>query len=214
MPPVDEAKEEAERHRQAVLFRSAVERGELEEAEEMLQNGANACFRMNDGSHWNVLMLAANGGHSNLVEKFCKGPRMPKVDEQDPHGFQAIQLAALKGHLEICRTLLDRKASVDATTVDGETPLMVAAANGHDTMVKCLLNAKADPLAVDKNGMSAVKKAARWGKIECVRTLVAIPRLRDDAQLLKHCLLFGKLYQHEEVVAEVKMLMDNKEDVK
>jgi len=198
MPPVDEAKEENERHWQAVEFRGNVEKGDVQAVEEALQPGgiANPTYKP-EGSYWTVLMLAAHSGQVALTEKFCKGGRMPKVEEKDPRGFQAIMLAALGGHAAICQILLEKKADANAKDEDGETSLMKAAAQGHCAVVKLLLTAGADPDALDCNDMSAIKKAARWGHAECVREL--LPKVKDDPRQLKHCLLFGRLYGHQDI---------------
>merc|ERR550537_2042827 len=170
----------------------------------MLTNGMNPTYKMTDGCSWSVLMIASYAGHMPLVEKFTKGGRNPKVEEKDPNGFQAIGLAALRGHAEICKALLDKKADVNAKDEDGETPLMKASAEGHLEVVKLLLAAGADVDALDKNDMSAIKKAARWGRTECMMEL--LPKVKDDPRQLKHCLLFGRLNGHkgvEDAMAEV-----------
>lgn len=204
MPPVDEAKEEERKHWEAVQFRGAVEKGNLQTVDDMIGEGFNCCYKMTDGCAWSVLMIASHAGHQPLVEKFTKGGRMPKVEEKDPNGFQAIGLASLKGQLTVCQTLLDKKADVNAKDEDGETPLMKASAEGHLEVVKLLLAAGADPDALDKNDMSAIKKAARWGRTECMMEL--LPKVKDDPRQLKHCLLFGRLNGHkgvEDAMAEV-----------
>merc|ERR1712170_66419 len=124
---------------------------------------------------------------------------MRKVEEQDPSGFQAVGLASLKGHANLCQILLDKKADVNAKDKDGETPLMKASAQGHLEVVRLLLSAGADPDAIDRNDMSAIKKAARWGHTDCMMEL--LPKVKDDPRQLKHCLLFGRLNGHEGVEA-------------
>merc|ERR1719313_2557928 len=161
-----------------------------------------------EGCSWSVLMIASFAGHQPLVEKFTKGGRMPKVEEKDSNGFQAIGLAALKGHAALCQTLLDKKADANAKDEDGETPLMKAAAEGCLEVVKLLLAAGADPDALDKNDMSAIKKAARWGHTECMLEL--LPKVKDDPRQLKHCLLFGRLNGHEGVEAEMTRILEPK----
>lgn len=199
MPPVDEGKEEERRHWEAVQFRGAVERGTLQTVDDMIAEGFNPTYKMTDGCSWTVLMIASYSGHKSLVDKFTKGGRMPKVEDKDPNGFQAIGLASLMGNANVAQVLLDKKADVNAKDEDGETPLMKASAEGHLEVVKLLLAAGADPDALDKNDMSAIKKAARWGRTECMMEL--LPKVKDDPRQLKHCLLFGRLNGHEGVEA-------------
>jgi len=212
MPPVDEAKEEAERFWALINFRTAVDRGDTEAVDEQLSGGViNPSQKMTDGSTWTVLMLAANAGQASLVDKFTSKSRMPKIDEQDPNGFQAIHVAALKGHDAICKTLLDKKVDMNAKNGDGETPLMMAAAEGHVAVVQLLLDAGADPDALDKNDMSAIKKASRWGRTECVKALLT--KVTDDPRQMKHCLLFGKLYGHDELLQIIQQILNPSEEV-
>mmetsp|Transcript_78201 Transcript_78201/g.221748 ORF Transcript_78201/g.221748 Transcript_78201/m.221748 type:complete len:257 (+) Transcript_78201:92-862(+) len=206
MPPTDEAKEAENALWAAVAFRGAVDKGELDEVETMLSEGANPIYKMGDGASWTVLMLAANGGHAPLVDRLCKGGRMPKVEDKDPAGFQAVMLAAFKGHAAICQALLDKKADVNCKNEDGETPLMMAAAEGHLEVVQLLLSSGADPDALDKNDMSAIKKAARWGRTGCLKEL--LPKVRADPRQLKHCLLFGRLYEHPDVAEEIRRILE------
>jgi ankyrin repeat protein len=208
MPQEDPAKEEERRHWEAVAFRGAVERGDATVVDEMIAEGANPLYKMTDGCAWSVLMIASYAGHQPLVEKFTKGGRMPKVEEMDPNGFQAIGLAALRGHTALCQVLLDKKADVNAKDKDGETPLMKASAEGCLEVVKLLLGAGADPDAIDRNDMSAIKKAARWGHTECMMEL--LPKVKDDPRQLKHCLLFGKLNGHEGVIASMTEVLEPK----
>lgn len=210
MAPVDEAKEEAERMWQAVAFRGAVVKGDVEQVDELLAKitaaGGNPNQKMSDGSSWSVLMLAANSGHTALVEKLSKGGKMPKIDEKDPQGFQAIILAAHQGHTAICQALMEKKADSNARNEDGVTPLMMAAAEGHHEVVKLLLDHGAEPDLLDKNEMSAIKKAARWGHVLCLREL--LPKVQQDQRQLKHCLLFGRLYGHQAIMAEMKSYLE------
>jgi len=206
MPPVDEAKELADRHWQAVAFRGAVERGELEMVDEILAAGHNPTYKMTDGSNWTVLMIAAHCGQAPLVEKFTKGGRMPKVEEKDPNGFQAIMLAALMGQKDVCQILLDKKADVNSQDESGETPLMKASAEGHHEVVQLLLASGADPDARDCNDMTAIKKAASWGRVECLKEL--LPKVESNPRQLKHCLLFGRLNGHQEVVDEMTRVLE------
>ncbi|CAJ1371821.1 unnamed protein product [Effrenium voratum] len=206
----EELFEEEAKMWQAVAFRGAVDKGDLEEVNEMLESGCNPNYRMPDGSNWTVLMLAAYSGHEELVQKFTKGGK--GVSDKDPRsGFQALMLAAMKGHAAVCRSLLEKKAEVNAVNEDGETPLMMAAAMGHTDVVSLLLQSGglSSVDAKDKNEMSAIKKAARWGHVDCLRLLT---NGKFDDREMKHCLLFGKLYGHPEVVAEIQKVLEPAEE--
>mmetsp|Transcript_15298 Transcript_15298/g.30074 ORF Transcript_15298/g.30074 Transcript_15298/m.30074 type:complete len:227 (-) Transcript_15298:110-790(-) len=207
MPPVDEAKEELERHWQAVALRGGVERGDVEQVDEILAEGANPNYKMTDGSHWTILMLASYSGHAPLVERLTRGGRMPKIEDRDPHGVQALALAAHQGHIAVLNSLLKKGADANATSEDGETPLMLAAAQGHAEVVLALLAAGANATLADKNDMTAIKKAARWGHIDCLKAL--LPKVPpEDTRQLRHCLLFGRLYGHPDIMAEIEQILE------
>lgn len=198
MPPVDEEAEALAKHWQAVRFAIAVENGDMETVTAELDEGWIPTYKMTEGSTWSVLSIAAACGQLEMAEKFTKGGKNPKVDEHDKNGFQALMLASLNGHHEICKLLIDKKAQVNSKDETGETPLMKASAQGHLECVKELLNAKADPDAEDCNSVSAIRKASSWGRVDCLKEL--LPKVKDDPGQLKHCLLFGRLNGHQEVV--------------
>merc|ERR1712062_271509 len=115
----------------------------------------------------------------------------PKIEDRDPHGVQALALAA----------------DINAISQDGETPLMLAAAQGHVAVTEALLAAGSDSSCKDKNQMTAILKAARWGHIDCLRALLAkVPP--EDTRQLRHCLLFGRLYGHPTIMAEIQQILE------
>ena len=74
-------------------------------------------------------------------------------------GSTALHHAALAGHANIVRLLLDGGA--DCLAVDSElrSPLHHVAAKGHGLCVKALLDAGADPDAKDAKGVTALALA-------------------------------------------------------
>jgi len=206
MPPVDEEAEAMAKHWQAVRFAIAVETGDMSTVEKELEEGWIPTYKMSEGSTWSVLSLAAANGQLEMAQKFTKGGKNPKVDEKDANGFQALMLAALNGHHEICKLLIDKKAEVNCQDSTGETPLMKASAQGHLDCVKVLLAAGADPDAEDCNSVSAIRKAASWGRVECLKEL--LPKVKQDPGQLKHCLLFGRLNGHQNIVDEMTRVLE------
>ena len=72
---------------------------------------------------------------------------------RDARGNTALHLAAIHGHSEVARVLIDAGASTEAAVTCGEneglTPLRLAAERGHLSTVRVLLAADADTAAED-----------------------------------------------------------------
>lgn len=59
-------------------------------------------------------------------------------------GFTAIHFAAMKGHQEIVRCLLEAGADKDRADIHGNTPMRSAAMNGNEEILRLLLEAGED----------------------------------------------------------------------
>jgi ankyrin repeat protein/beta-lactamase regulating signal transducer with metallopeptidase domain len=114
-------------------------------------------------------------------------------------GAALLVAAAGKGHVEVCRFLLDAGvgpnravnevtalleggARPSAQVVGGRTPLQAAAARGHVGLVRRLLAGGADPNARSEKGTAPIHAAASRGETECLQVLLehgADPGLRD-----------------------------------
>jgi hypothetical protein len=98
----------------------------------------------------------------------------------------AIHLAALYGHTECVRLLLQRGARADVADADGALPLHDAAAGGYLDICTLLLDAA--PLTIDRGdseGDTALHNAAR-GRCEEAGQLggVGLPQARRSGLLL------------------------------
>lgn len=67
------------------------------------------------------------------------------VHATDRRGATPLHLAALEGHPDAVRVLLDEGSSPNATEAHGFTPLHFAALRGHADVASLLLTAGADP---------------------------------------------------------------------
>ena len=92
-------------------------------------------------------------------------------------GLTALHLAAMKGHPEVVKLLLEEGADKDAATVEGhitvggQKALHLAAEHGCTEVVKLLLEAGADKDAVDLQGKTALDLAIETRHLEVVRLL-------------------------------------------
>lgn len=62
-------------------------------------------------------------------------------------GETPLHCAAMRGHVQCVRALIDAPAETDPRNNEGETPLFLAASWGHLDCAKTLLQNGADPLA-------------------------------------------------------------------
>jgi len=88
-------------------------------------------------------------------------------------GGTPLMVAAIKGHSEITKLLLDKGANINQCTSNGYTALMWAASAGHNDTVRLLINQGANPMLTTVKGSSALLIAADKGNIDVVKTLLA-----------------------------------------
>lgn len=99
-------------------------------------------------------------------------------DDESP-----LMMAALKGHLELAKKLIDRGADVNKT---GWTPLHYAATGGHLAIIELLLEHHAYIDAESPNGTTPLMMAAQYGSVEAVKLLLeagADPVLKNQLGL-------------------------------
>ncbi|XP_039292583.1 kinase D-interacting substrate of 220 kDa B [Nilaparvata lugens] len=94
------------------------------------------------------------------------------VDDRDENGITALQFAALKGKLAICRELLNHGADVNLEDNDNWTALLCAAKEGHTEICEELLNHGANIEQRDMGGWSSLMWATYKGHTSTVRLLL------------------------------------------
>lgn len=151
------------------------------------------------------LFLALRSGSHQAVAALLSAPDL-KVDQANQANETALMMAALRGHLDWCKRLvergatvnregwtplhyaatgpnpqvtaflLERGAQVDAPSPNGTTPLMMAARYGHEDSVQILLVAKADPRLRNQKELSAADFAKEAGREALASRLAALGR--------------------------------------
>jgi hypothetical protein len=151
------------------------------------------------------LFLALRSGSHQAVAALLSAPDL-KVDQANQANETALMMAALRGHLDWCKRLvergatvnregwtplhyaatgpnpqvtaflLERGAQVDAPSPNGTTPLMMAARYGHEDSVQILLGAKADPRLRNQKELSAADFAREAGREALASRLAALSR--------------------------------------
>ncbi|MCC7406702.1 MAG: ankyrin repeat domain-containing protein [Phycisphaeraceae bacterium] len=116
--------------------------------------------------------LCFRGGVDQVREKLNSDPCLAKLGGSSQwEGGTPLTLAALGGHVEIARMLLENGASVDLPAADG-TALLMAAWGSHDEMVKLLLQYRADPNIPSHSGETPLMAATFRGLKDIVRVLL------------------------------------------
>jgi ankyrin repeat protein len=93
-------------------------------------------------------------------------------DEADPFQSLPLHLAAINGHIEIARLLLETGVPVDCGDSDQSTPLHTALLNRHPEMAAFLIANGADVNRRDRNGAYSLSFAASGGDSACVRLVL------------------------------------------
>lgn len=149
-----------------------------------------------------ALLLAMREESFKTAALLLAQPRLD-VDATNAADETALMIAALKGHADWCRRLIERGAKVnregwtplhyaaagpqtqavalllergaviDARAPNGNTPLMMAAMYGTEDTVKLLLAHGADPRLRNARGLTAVDLAHATGREFLVATLAA-----------------------------------------
>ncbi|XP_012523752.2 ankyrin repeat and SAM domain-containing protein 1A isoform X2 [Monomorium pharaonis] len=132
------------------------------------------------------LLEAARSGNVTVVEKILgqrakrSGPlaslrRGPGANVQDASGYSALHHAALNGHRDVVRLLLQYEASTNVVDAKGSSPLHLAAWAGDAEIVRLILNQGPSVPNVNlatKDNETALHCAAQYGHTEVVAQLL------------------------------------------
>ena len=117
-----------------------------------------------------ALLEAVEQGNVVRVQALLRAAASPSVHDAD--GLTPLMLAAIHGHREVARVLVDRGARVNDRSARGSSPLMLAIMNRHSGIVRLLCDHGADVNARDQLGWTPLMHAAWTGDPEMVRLLL------------------------------------------
>ena len=129
------------------------------------------------------LYLAMREGSFKVAEVLLTHPEM-RQDLLNSAGESALMMAALKGHLDWVRRLLDRGARIEGLEPLAWTALHYAATGPEPQTVQLLLARGAKVDAQSPNGSTPLMMAARYGAEPSVDLLLqrgADAKLKNDA---------------------------------
>ncbi len=149
------------------LLVCARERGQAATGRRLIEAGADVNAEDRFGS--SALELAAWRGKGEFVELLLeKGARLPERGEKW-HGL--LQIAASQGLETLFRRLADKVPDLKAAA--GQGSLRAAAEGGSAAIVGLLLDKGLDPAAADRFGWTPLHYAARDGRTDAAKILIA-----------------------------------------
>jgi len=142
----------------------AAERADTRKVVDLLQRGMD--INTADPAGNTLLMIAARNNNIELV-RFLSANRAG-VNRRNRFGDTAILLAAIRGHLEASKLLMESGALIDP---GGWNVLHYASFAESDEVLRWALGLGLDLNRKAPNGMTALMLAARQGKLEMVKAL-------------------------------------------
>ncbi|CAN6338844.1 unnamed protein product [Urochloa humidicola] len=119
-----------------------------------------------------VALQAAIDGNLRLLKKMASKVNLREA--KDDRGRNALHFAAAKGHIDVCRFLVEELGlDVNSTDAEGGMPVHFAAAGGDVRVLAFLLDRGGDPGVPDAKGCTPLHSAAEQGHCEAVRLLLS-----------------------------------------
>lgn len=147
-----------------------------------------------------ALILALREPSLKVVSALLESP-LTQVELRTANDESALMLAALRGHLDICKELIAHDADVNKT---GWTPLHYAATGGHGKIIELLLDNHAYIDAASPNASTPLMLAAKYGTIDVVKQLLdagADPSLKNVQGLT--AIDFAMQVQRDDIVKAI-----------
>lgn len=118
----------------------------------------------------NNICDAAYYGNIEAVKSFLEdGTNINAKD--DKYGATPLHEAASRGHIEIAKLLISKKANVDSKGKYGETPLHRAVLGGHADLVDLLIQKKANVNAKEDDGTTVLESAIKYKETKIIELL-------------------------------------------
>ncbi|KAM3379203.1 ankyrin repeat-containing protein [Capsicum galapagoense] len=158
----------------------AARAGNLGKVKDIIQNfdsskGGKELLSLQNQQGETALYIAAENGHTLVVVEMMKHLDLQVASLVANNGYDAFQIAAKQGHLDILKELLHSFPNlVMATDSSNSTALHTAAAQGHVDVVNLLLEIDSNLAKIARNnGKTVLHTAARMGHLEIVKSLLS-----------------------------------------
>ena len=126
-----------------------------------------------DDNGWTVLHYSVRKGSYELFSIFTVTNKETNIYAKNKIGMNCLHLAALHGHLNICKTLIDKyKFDMHISDNDGWTAFHYFAGNGSEELVTYLLDLDSASDLKDKDGWNFLHIAALCGHLNLCKTLI------------------------------------------
>lgn len=174
-------------------FFGAIQRDDAEVVRKLLARGFDPNTVDSKGDY--ALIVALREPSLKVVAALLDNPQT-RSEVRTAKDESPLMLAALQGHLDVCRLLIARDADVNKP---GWTPLHYAATGGHVAIIRLLLDHHAYIDAASPNGTTPLMMAAMYGTLDALRLLLeagADPTLKNIQGL--NAIAFARKVQREE----------------
>ncbi|XP_025964391.1 inversin isoform X3 [Dromaius novaehollandiae] len=117
-------------------------------------------------------MWAAGKGSDDVIRTMLNLKLDIDINMTDKYAGTALHAAALSGHVNTVKLLLEHNAQVDALDVMKHTPLFRACEMGHKEVIQTLIEGGAGVDLVDQDGHSPLHWAALGGNADVCQILI------------------------------------------
>ncbi|KAL8825600.1 MAG: hypothetical protein Q9170_007731 [Blastenia crenularia] len=142
--------------------------------DQLLNKGADVSIKDQDGG--TAILRAIDNGHTAVVERMLGNVNVD-IHESDNTQRTFLHGAAVNGHAEIIKLLIEKGLNKDAQDDKGRTPLHDASRNGKAEAVSMLLTMFANPTLKDNHNRSPWDVA--WLNIQPQILLILEEKLSD-----------------------------------
>ena len=109
---------------------------------------------------------------SDVKVQFLERTVLMELEGQRPRQLPSIHIAALQGHIDFVKLLVDMGSSVDYQNTKHDTPILWATRGNHINLVRWLIEKGANVNGMNDKGSTALYWAVRYGFVELTHILL------------------------------------------